>query len=402
MNLERFHSILATATRDTNDSEVPTRLQELINHLEHQSNDPANPDHQRNVSQSRSGLLEALTKAPSNDYPPSWENTLRDYGLTYFLAKNVKVAVDEAFRDNDITPQSVFDSLQPVRDELHESLEHTDQILASFERLGVETDDLLPGDVEIAYTIPRELREGSPSDLGKEFGEIEKLLKPFAEMATGETPEFEVRSISSSDFTIVLSLNSDTVIGVAGAASGVAILTVKAVHMVAAAVREILGIYKDIVTIGHMKSNLGNMDGTQEKRDTIIIALQDFFQDRIDTGIAEAADRLCDKFNKIKDKERTNELQNYVRTSMRKIAALIDNGYGIETRCGQLPEPETEEEEGEGDEGIEGSQEIRDLREALKEINEIQRDQLTFEREGEPILSLPDPFDDESRNKDET
>ena len=207
MNLERFHSILATARRDMNESEVQSQLLELINHLEHQSNDPANPDHQRNVSQSRAGILEALAEAPSNDYPPSWEIALQDYGLTYFLAKNVLLAVDEAFKGNEITPQAVFDALQPVREELSESLQHTDQILAGFERLGVKTDDLRPGDVEIAYTIPRKLREKSPSDLGKEFGEIEKLLKPFAEIATGETPEFEVRSISSSDFTIILGLN---------------------------------------------------------------------------------------------------------------------------------------------------------------------------------------------------
>ena len=186
MNLERFHSILATARGDTNESKVQEQLLQLVNDLEHQSNDPANADYQRNVSQSRARILEALAEAPSNDYPPSWENALQEYGLTYFLAKNVLLAVDEAFKGNDITPQAVFDALQPVRDELGESLQHTDQILAGFERLGVETDDLRPGDVEIAYTIPRKLRENSPSDLGKEFGEIEKLLKPFAEIATGK------------------------------------------------------------------------------------------------------------------------------------------------------------------------------------------------------------------------
>ena len=50
---------------------------------------------------------------------------------------------------------------------------------------------------------------------------------------------------------------------------------------------------------------------------------------------------------------------------MRKLAALIDHGYDIETRGGELPEPETDAEEGEGAEGIDGSREIKDLREAL-------------------------------------
>ena len=145
MNLERFHSILATARGDTNESKVQEQLLQLVNDLEHQSNDPANADYQRNVSQSRARILEALAEAPSNDYPPSWENALQEYGLTYFLAKNVLLAVDEAFKGNDITPRP-FSMHCSLRDELGESLQHTDQILAGFERLGVE-DDLRPGDV---------------------------------------------------------------------------------------------------------------------------------------------------------------------------------------------------------------------------------------------------------------
>ena len=63
---------------------------------------------------------------------------------------------------------------------------------------------------------------------------------------------------------------------------------------------------------------------------------------------------------------------------MRKLAALIDHGYDIETRGGELPEPETDAEEGEGAEGIDESREIKDLREALEEITKIHREQLTF------------------------
>ena len=384
MNLERFHSILATATRDTNDSEVPTCLQELTSHLANQSNDPANADHQRSVSQSRSELLEALTKAPSNDYPPSWENVLRDYGLTYFVAKNVTVAVDEAFRGNDITPQAVLDALQSVQGELGVSLQHSDQILRVFDELGVKTDDLLPGDVEIAYTVPRELYEESPSKLGKEFREIESLLKPFAEMATGQAQEFKVRSISSSDFMIVLGVSGVSILGAA-----------KVVRLIAAALRDIISAYKDVVEIRLMKSKLGNIDGIQEQRDIATGALEDLVQATIDAGLVEAAAGLSDTFNEIEDKGRANEVRNHVQANMKKIAARIDHGYDIETRMGELPAAATEEEEGEGEEASVEDPETKALRDALETISEAHREQLTFERGGEPILSLPDPSDDE-------
>ena len=69
--------------------------------------------------------------------------------------------------------------------------------------------------------------------------------------------------------------------------------------------------------------------------------------------------------------------------------------YDIETRGGEPPEPVTKEEEGEGQESIEESE---NLQKALEEIRKIHREQLTFEREGEPILSLPNPFNDETTN----
>ena len=136
-----------------------------------------------------------------------------------------------------------------------------DQILAGFERLGVKTDDLRPGRLSRSHTrylVSCAKRAHLTS--AKEFGEIEKLLKPFAEIATGETPEFEVRSISSSDFTIILGLNIGPVL-TAGGALATTVLVAKAVQMVAAAIREILGVYKDVVGVRRMKADLGAFDG---------------------------------------------------------------------------------------------------------------------------------------------
>lgn len=384
MNLGQFHSILATAREDIKDSDVPSHLQQLVSHLEQLSEDPAEPDHQRNVAQSRSALLEALEATPSNDYPPSWENTLQNYGLLYFLGKNVRDAVDDAFRGNDITPQAVFDALEAVQTELHKSLESTGQILTGFNHLGVETDILDEGDVEVSYTVPRHLYEESPSGLGQKFREIELLLKPFSEMATGHSQEFKVRSISSSDFMITLGLTN-----VAAWAAA------KTVQAIAEATREIIGIYKDVMEIRLMKSKMREMEGAQDKRDTATEAIEDWARDKIDEGINEAADRIFAKFNKIKEEGRSNEMQNYIRANMKRIAAYIDHGHDIETRMGDLPPAITAEEEGDGEEASVESSETKTLREALETISEAHREQLIFEREGEPILSLPNPSDDE-------
>ena len=384
MNLERFHNILSTAWNDINDSEEIIYIRDLANHLQQLTEEPADADHQKNVVQSRSALFEVLQSSPSNDYPPSWKNILQGYGLSYYLAENVLAAVNKAFAGNDITPQAVYETLRLVHSEFVELHEVTGRILVGFDKLDVETEYLEEGDVEIAYTVPRELYEGSPSKLGKEFREIELLLKPFAEMAMGHAQEFKVRSISSSDFMIVLGVAGVSILGAA-----------KVVRLIAAAVLDIIVAYKNVVEIRLMKSKLADIDGASDQRDAATAALEALVQAKIDTGMAGAAGRLFEKFNAIKDEGRANEIRNHVELNMKKIAARIDHGFEIETRMGELPEPKLEGELGEGEgDGVDG-QGIERLREVLETISAAHREQLTFEREGEPILSLPDPSDDE-------
>ena len=389
MKLERFYDILATAHNDIESSQVIPHLGQLVDHLEQLTGEPADGDHQRNVAESRTRLLETLRASPSNGYPPSWKNVLRGYGLSYFLAENVMAAVNEAFTANDITPQTVFERLQSVNSDLANYHQVTGGILIGFERLGVETEFLKEGDVEIAYTVPREIYEGSPSKLGKEFHEIELLLKPFAEMAMGQAHEFKVRSISSSDFTIVLGVAGVTILGGA-----------QVVRLIAAAVRDIIASYKDVVEIRLMKAKLGDMGGALDKRDAATVALEEFVQARIDKGLAEAACRLSKKFNVIEDSGRAHEIQNYMHINMKKIAARLDHGYDIETRMGELPKPKAQGEDGDVEEDGVESQDAKELREAQEMISAAHREQLTFEREGEPILSLPDPSDGEPLKDD--
>ena len=388
MNLARFHNILETASVDFGNSEVRDQLDQLVSHLQQLTGEPANPDHQRNVAQSRSALLKTLESSPSNHYPPNWINVLQDYHLSHFLAKNIIAAVNDAFSANAITPQAVLETLQSVQSELMRDREFVKQILSGFDHFGVENEYLSEGDVEISYTVPRRLYEDNPSRLGREFREIEILLKPFAEMAIGHAQEFKVRSISSSDFTIVLGVAGVSVLGAA-----------QVVRLIAAAIRDIISAYKDVVAIRQMKSTLGEIDGAPNERDIVTVALDKFVQAKIDKGMAEATIRLFNAFNKIEDKGRANEIQNHVQISMKKIAARIDHGYEIETRMGELPVAKTEGEDV-GEEDIAEDSEIEELREALAIIGAAHHEQLTFEREGEPILSLPDPTDGESAEDD--
>ena len=64
MNLAYFHTLIADVKRDTDNSKTAPLLQQLIENLQNQVNDPANPGYQSNVGGFRIQLEVALRESP--------------------------------------------------------------------------------------------------------------------------------------------------------------------------------------------------------------------------------------------------------------------------------------------------------------------------------------------------
>ena len=78
---------------------------------------------------------------------------------------------------------------------------------------------------------------------------------------------------------------------------------------------------------------------------------------------------------------------------LRKLARRIDEGFGLETRMGELPSPA-------GEEGIEGEATGQaELQTHFERIQAAHKEQIMFESEGEPILNLPEPEDENDEGK---
>lgn len=377
MNLERFHTIIAKAKQDTEESRVPKLVGQLVGHLGNLVKEPANPEHQKNISSVREDLKQALLSARSNAYSPNWRNILRTHGLNFFIAGALLESVEQTFSGNEITPQLTLEKLQKIQSSLSESLQNCGNILGGFKHLAIQTDDLGEGECEISITIPRDHVESNPSALGKEFGNLEKLFGPFSELATGQVQKFEIRSISSTDFTIILGVM---------ASSALAAQTVK---IIAEAVRSIIAIYKDVLEIRTMKAKLAKMNVDEDARKKSTISLEQLVTTTIQKGIEKAADELLQKFSKVTDKHRANEVRNSIQINMSEIASRIDHQFDIETRMGGLPKPKPKE--GESKEETPESSDMIEMRDALEIIDNAHKEQLKFEREGEPILSLSKP-----------
>jgi hypothetical protein len=139
-------------------------------------------------------------------------------------------------------------------------------------------------------------------DLGAEFIELQKILAPFVELGGEGRPDFEVRSIASSDFGLFLAASSSSVL------------------VIAKAVEAIVDTYDKILDIKRKRAELADLV-PEDKLAGI--------DDHANTVMAERLVALAEELvaGAKADAGRKNELKIEVNLSLNSLANRIDEGY---------------------------------------------------------------------------
>src|SRR5258708_7099275 len=104
MNAERLHAIARAIQEDLTTTNVIKVLQQLSQALQNQINSPQEPSHQTQVAEYLKTLADALRKAPSNQFPPTWKQALDELGAADLLGSVLAERIEEIFSRNQITP----------------------------------------------------------------------------------------------------------------------------------------------------------------------------------------------------------------------------------------------------------------------------------------------------------
>lgn len=76
MNVERLHAIALSVRADLDQTGAVAAMAALRDALRNSIASPQEPSYQETVSTGLQSLLDALTTAPSNEFPPLWVETL--------------------------------------------------------------------------------------------------------------------------------------------------------------------------------------------------------------------------------------------------------------------------------------------------------------------------------------
>lgn len=364
MNLERFHSLTKVLNDDIKIFNYASELSNLAGHLQSRNNEPGNPAHGSSADKSITLLREKLPELPSNNFPPAWYKYVTEYRLERLVGSKLLNQIMEIFQRHTLTPTLVASDISELAGQVKTDRQRLAELQAAFSHFGVGFDDPAPGECEMGFWVPRQAIDDEMIEFGEEIIDIGRLVTVFEELATGSSPPPKLRSLSSSDFTFVFSVDPTTCAMMVGA--------------VAALITSFKGILEIRKLIGELKGQ--NVPGDHLK------GVTEHVDKKMEEQITVLTESIMEKANgKIKE-TRKHELRMQLERGLTHIAVRLDDGYSIEARATPRDQEETDAQAAAG--GADATREAAQLDLVLKQQRE-----LNFARPvgSTPVLSLPRP-----------
>lgn len=357
MNAEKLHAIALAIRNDVSKSRVIGQLDALVESLENMVNNQNQPTYQKNFSDARDALRNALIDSQINNFSPAWKQVVSELGGSEYLGYALWFNLEKIFSENTITPQVALDEIKAIRQNVNNFIGSIEKVVDSFDLLKVGSEKLEPGQCEIGILIPRAFVHNKLKEFGEEIDNLNKILSVFSELVTGARPGFEIRAISSCDLSVFL-----------GAATPVC-------ACIAVSIERIVALYKNLLEIKKLRCEMER----QGVPDSALQGVGDHAEKVMDDGIIKLVDDLADDFLKNTENGRANEIRIELRYSLKKIAARIDRGFNIEVRMAE-PEKISLDE-------LTGTKEGPSNFEVIKKASQNMQ---FIKVGGDPILSLPD------------
>lgn len=359
MNVERLYTICEMLISELNSTQSENRLSELSKHLQNMATQPQQAQHQDNVSKVREDLNKALSIAESNDFSPAWRQTVMELDADMLLGEKLKERIDTIFYENQMTPKVAKDQISEIEEEVSNlgvALKNLTEGLDYFE---FEPEDLPEGDGEFGFLVPRDYFNNHFDEMVKELRHLNQILDTFSRVATGKVEHYELRTISTTDPLFVV---------------GGSILVLS---FFAKAIRPIIGVYKDVLDVKILRSQLAEKGVSGNALDEISKDVEAM----MDKKLSEIKQELMVDCPVEKETDR-NDLDNALGFALKKIANRIDRGFNFEIRLAITQQDSDDDEEAE-----EESEEVKVIQAAMKEME--------FKNiEGKPILNLPEEIEE--------
>lgn len=359
MNTTKLHIITKALVQELRRTDSVSLMQQAIQSLQNQINQPQQPSYQQQLSNHLSNLYSNLDSSPVDGFSPAWRDALEELGIADQFGARLQESVRDIFEKNQITPQTAFQELQKIHKDISDTESNLSGLVNALEYFGVGEDTLARNECEVGIIVPRSYVDDNLKKFGSELVELEKLLLVFSELATGQREPTSIRQISSSELSVFLDYIPEI-----GAC-------------IAIAVERIVALYKQLLEIKKLKQDLVTQHVPEDK----LSGIDDYALSIVSPKLDELANELMEKYGDHLDPGRKNEVSIEVRHSLSKLANRIDRGFNIELRVSPPDKKNNSNEDQNVDEGQSAA-----IQQIMKSAANIQH----LGQKGEPVLFLPE------------
>jgi hypothetical protein len=172
-------------------------------------NNPSHPPSQTQFSERLEELRAAWNKM-RNLFSPQEEVLIKEIGGNPYFLDNIPDAIEAAARDNPHTPAVAQQRMQQLASDREQFLALLADLRDRLTQIGVRPYAIEPNSAEVGLLIPRELFHGMFDELVKELSTINRIVRAFAEAATGSAERVETHQITTTDPVFYLGMSAET------------------------------------------------------------------------------------------------------------------------------------------------------------------------------------------------
>jgi hypothetical protein len=253
-----------------------------------------------------------LSTAPSNELSPGLKAELDEMEIRGIMTRELVGAGLMNRITNTIESGYTVKSLDGLRQllkDVQSLFSALDHINSSFHALGLETEELAPGEAVVGMLIPPEAIEGSLRGFQKEVRFFANFLALLTETVEGHYEDNKVYSIHASFFGLESLVTLDVAVQYAQILGGIKIA------------------YEMLKGFRKLKQDAKNLGVEDKVTDQLTEKGQKEFDEKLDGIVVEVF-----KESKVTDGPRTEELKSGIRLNLNALANRIDQNFIFEVR----------------------------------------------------------------------
>lgn len=363
MNTETLHAITAQILGDVAKHQVPAKLKKLVEIATNRVNNPAEATYPQQFDQQITELRDVLPKLAANRFPPLWREYISEMNADCLIGDRLLEKIETVLSATAVTPTIALQNLKEIADDVEGDVTALNNIRAAFKRFRVGIDEPAPGTAEVGILIPRKAVHENLSEFGAELRKLSRIVSVFREAVHGDRPDVKLKTVASSEFSILCLLDLETA------------------KLISEAVGRLIEGYKLVIGLKEKVQALRS-DGVP---DEVLKGVVDHANERMKTTVNAVSEEIVIKFPDGKIQEtRRRELKIELTGALGEIASRIDHGFSFEVRASKTVKPKDGEEESPAE------AEARQVIDQTTEEIASRQDDLKYLRvNGSPILSLP-------------